>query len=326
MSGSDQLKSKLARLLRDEDDFLVATHVQPDGDGLGAMLALVHLLRGLGKKARPVIAEALPKQYSFLPGADFVEAPPTSHRGVFVAVDSANRDRLGQLAKLSDEAGISVNIDHHPDNPNFADYNWVEPATTSTSELIYDLWVELGIEPTVEAAVCIYVGMLTDTGRWQYSNTNAKGLRTAARLIDIGVNPNQLFQAIYEQNPVTWLRLLGIGLAKAEFIDDLGLAYTWLDRGDLAASGAEPGDADGIIDVLRSATGVDVAMVLKQLQPGETKVSLRSTRADVGLMAGHFGGGGHKNASGFISKDPLDQVVSAVEKWLRAQRSPDGRH
>jgi bifunctional oligoribonuclease and PAP phosphatase NrnA len=317
MSGSIPLKTELARLFRAEDDFLIATHVQPDGDGLGAMLALERLCRRLGKRVRLAMVEPVPKQYSFLPGADLVQAPPDSHQGVFVAVDAANRERLGQLAKLVEESRISINIDHHPDNPGFAGHNWVEPGATSTAELVYDLWVELGIEPPLEAAVCIYAGMLTDTGRWQYSNTNAKGLRTAAALIDIGVNPNKLFQAIYEQNPVGWLRLLGVGLAKAEFIDELGLAYTFIDRRDLAASGAEAGDADGIIDVLRSAGGVDVAMVIKQLQPGDTKVSLRSRKTDVGLMARGFGGGGHKNASGFISKEPPDRVIDAVKKWLR---------
>lgn len=311
------MKSKIASAIKRYNRFLVTTHVQPDGDGLGAMLAAARLLKKLGKDVRASIGKSeAPRQYRFLPGFDELAAPDGEVE-VFMAVDVANRARLGDLAGLLDSAAVSINIDHHPDNPGFADLNWVEPGMTSASELVYELWRELDIELDADSALCLYTGMVTDTGRWQYSNTTPRALRVAARLLEQGVNPNAVFQQIYERNSISWLRLLSLGLGRAVFNEELGLAWVYITNSDLAVAGGSLAEVENLVDWLRSVESVRVAVVLKELKKGEIKASVRSRGSvNVGGMAGRFGGGGHKNAAGFISNESAEAIIAKISEWL----------
>jgi len=313
------LIEEIAGIVRNEDEFLVLTHVQPDGDGFGAMLAMGHLLEALGKKYTLAVANTgdIPPQYKFLPGADRVKAPESPSGKVLIALDAANLSRLGTLATELDRYSITINVDHHPDNSAFAKINWVDPAASSASEMIYDLWLQVGMAVSKAAALCIYVGMLTDTGRWQYSNTTGRCLEKAAKLLDAGVKPIEVFRRIFESYSVEWFKLLSVGLQKAVFDQEAGLAHAVISQSDLKATGANMAETENLVDWLRAVAGINVAMVLKETRQGEIKVSLRSQDPiDVGLLARGFGGGGHRNASGFISKDEPASIVRNVKKWL----------
>ena len=311
----------LAALIKREDDFLVAVHVQPDGDAIGAALALGRLLRELGKSYRLAVADGgeIPPQYKWLPGIAEFTQQVTPAAKVFVTLDVANESRLGRLAPALAEAAITVNIDHHPDNPGFADHNWVDSTISSTSEMIFYLWEEMGVELTYEPALAIYVGMLTDTGRWQYSNTTSRSLRIAAELVRLGVKPIEVFKNVYESYSVEWFKLLALGLDKAVFDQDIGLAYTLITQEDLAHTGASLAESENLVDRLRSVIRINLAMVLKETRKGEIKVSLRSREPiDVGALARLFGGGGHRNASGFVSKEKPETIIESVKQWLTA--------
>ncbi len=315
------INKNITDLLDHEDDFIIATHIQPDGDGIGATLAFSQLLSALKQTFTIAVGRnVIPPQYDFLPGVDDLPKEPKkeAHK-VFVALDAANRNRLGDMAPVLDLCPNSINIDHHPDNTEFAAENWIESSTSSVSEQVYDLWKSMSVPLTKAAATCIYVGMLTDTGRWQYSNTTPNTLRIAAELVDLGVSPVDVFNKVYENYSFEWFKLLAVGMKKAVFDGNTGLVYTFIELKDLVETGAKMEETESLVDLLRSVGSVNVAMVIKETKPGEIKASLRSRKpVDVGKLARDFGGGGHMNAAGFVSTEPLDAIVEKVTRWLTA--------
>lgn len=304
-------------------DFIVAAHVQPDGDALGAALGLSLLLRELGKSV--VIAidpDQVPEKYRFLPGIETVARPHTFKGDTLITVDVATPERLGDSQGALEVVERVINIDHHPDNPRFGAVNWIEPEMTSTSEMIMELWRASGIKVTLDAAICIYVGMLTDTGKWQYSNTTSNALRTAADLVDLGVEPSKIFSNIYESNTTGWLRLMGIGLTATVIDQDLRFAYAIVTRADLEVAGAKAAEVENLVDRLRSLADVDVVLVIKETKAGEFKGSTRSGgQVDVSALAQLYGGGGHHNAAGFTTTQAPSLVVAKVKKWLKSTAS-----
>ncbi len=312
------IKEILAAIER-EDDFLVATHVNPDGDAIGALLAVGILLDKLGKKRTLAVVDKddIAPQYRWLPGIESISPPNGASGRATIVLDAANKSRLGALGAAFDKSEVTINIDHHIDNPGFASLNWLEEKTSSTAEMIYDLWRQTGLPLPKEAAVCIYVGMLTDTGRWQYANTGAETLKKASLLLEAGVEPIEVYKRIYENNSVEWIKLLALGLGKAVFDKELGLAYAFITQADLKATGAAMSETENLVERLRSVAGINVAMILKETRQGDLKVSLRSREPlDVGGLARTFGGGGHKYASGFTTKDKPENVIENVKKWL----------
>ncbi len=315
---------KIVDVLRKQNDFLLATHRQPDGDALGATLALGALLKELGKKATLSIeASDVSPQYLFLPDFDRITtAKDFSKYNVLIALDVANKARLGRMLTAVDVCPVTINIDHHPDNSNFAQINWIDELVTSASEQVFNLWKLMEVPLTKEAATCIYVGMLTDTGRWQYSNTTSHSLKIAAELVDLGVKPTEIFEKVYENYSVESLKLLAVGLGKAVFELKLGFVYTVINQEDLKATGAKMTETETLVDMLRSIKDISVAMVLKVANDRETKASLRShPPVNVGDLARAFDGGGHDNAAGFITNEKSDVVVEKVKRWLTASSS-----
>ncbi len=304
-------------------DFIIAAHVQPDGDALGAALGISLLLKELGKNV--VIAidpDQIPAKYRFLPGIESVVRLRTFKGDTLIAVDVATPDRLGDSKAALKAVECVVNIDHHPDNPRFGTVNWVESETTSTSEMVMELWRAAGMTLTLDAAICIYVGMLTDTGNWQYSNTTSGALRAAADLMDLGVEPNKIFSRIYESNTTGWLRLMGLGLTAAVIDKDLRFAYAIVTRADLEVAGAQAAEVENLVDWLRSLADVEVVLVIKETKGGEFKGSVRSGGlVNVGALARLYDGGGHHNAAGFTTTEAPSLVVARVKKWLKSTAS-----
>lgn len=304
------------KLFNSEDEFILCCHVQPDGDGLGSALALSRYLMGLGKKVSLTMGEEkiIPPQYRFLPGTELFGDPPKEPRNcVFVALDCANFDRVGALKDVAKASKMIVNIDHHPDNTDFGEINMVDPGASSVSEMIYKILRNGGDDLDCDLALCLYVGLVTDTGRFQYNNTSAESLRIAADLIECGVNPNAVFQNVYENNSFAWLKIIGRGMERAVFHPELSFIYAVVTAQDFEETGATLGESENLVDWLRGLEGVKAAAVFKETKDKKVKVSLRSKGDfNVSAIANSFNGGGHKNAAGYVSDKELTEVIDSL--------------
>src|SRR6266480_321769 len=227
-------------------------------------------------------------------------------------------DRLGMLEPAADAAKELIWIDHHRSNDGSGTIRLVDPDASSTCELVARLIDEIGGEMTRESALCLYAGLVTDTGRFQYEAVTSQTLRLAARLREHDFDHARLSQVLYEDNGAAYLRLVGRALSRLQEVPEAGLVWTYLTQGDLAAAGVGPGDTDDLIDVLRTAREADVAALLKQQRDGRFKVSVRSRGGhDLAVAAAAFGGGGHRLAAGFTSEHGPAGTIERLVQGLR---------
>lgn len=298
----------------------VGCHVAPDGDALGSMLGLAHYLERRGKRVwsswgSP--APVIPYQYAFLPGAERIVRPDQlpERVEVFIAIDCADIKRLELLVDKFQGAGTSLNVDHHISNSHFGHINLIDPERASSCELAYELVQRLGGEADAEEATCFYTGIVTDTGRFQYSNASPETLRVAAELLEAGADHLMVAQRVYESASFEQLRLLGTVLSRAKL--ENGLVYSWLFKDDLGQLGLE--ETEDFIDALRTIRDIKVALLAKQQPAGWWKGSLRSRgEVDVAAIAKSFGGGGHAAAAGFSFDGELDELIRKVRERLAA--------
>jgi len=313
--------------LRSRDRFLLTAHEGPDGDALGSLLGMHHLLGQLGKDSVMFMAAKefpLPVEYRFLPLEEvFHEAPADMADRTVIYLDCGNVDRV-PVDFLSSGANFRINVDHHHDNTLFGDVNLVETGASSTAEIVYELAIALGVEITPEIASALYVGLITDTGKFMYENTNAHTHRIAADLIDAGVPVDETYRRLYEHVPIEKLRLLSRALDGIQRYCDGRLVVAYIADADYEASGAGEEMTEGIIDHLRSVEGSMVAALVRDLGDrgsAARKVSLRSSggEIDVSAMARQHGGGGHKRAAGFSTDLGLDELVDFLCREVEAQ-------
>ena len=306
--------------LRSGDRFLLTTHENPDGDALGSLLALHSVLGQLGKDSVMFLAAKefpLPVEYRFLPLAEVFHEPPADVVDrTLVFLDCGNVDRTPE-GFLRDPEARSVNIDHHHDNTRFGTINLIDVDVSSTAEIVHDLAKELGAEITPEIAAALYVGLVTDTGRFSYENTAAATHRTAAELIEAGVNVGDTYRRLYERIPLEKLRLVARAIEKIQRLDECQLAVTYVSDADYADTGASEILTEGIIDHVRALEGTRVAAVVRDRGEGAgtaRKVSLRSTdgETDVSAIARGHGGGGHARAAGFSTDLSYEEIVEAL--------------
>jgi bifunctional oligoribonuclease and PAP phosphatase NrnA len=305
-------------LLNASGEIVAACHINPDGDALGSMLALAAFLERQGKKVwrswgnKPV---DVPPQYSFMPGAASIVQPDVVPLQVetFVSVDCADRARLGLLEPAFEGAGARLNIDHHISNDLFGDINLVAPDAASNSELIYKLIRRMGGTLDSEEATCLYTGIVTDTGRFQYANTTPETLRIAAELRELGVDHEFVATEVYESTSFEYLHALGIVLFRARLED--GMVWSRLDRKDLG--GLDLDETEHFIDALRTVRESHLAVLLKELEPGYYKASLRSRgEVDVSAIAKALGGGGHTRAAGFEIHGSADEIIARIKALI----------
>jgi phosphoesterase RecJ-like protein len=327
MTQTTELKA-IADALREHDRFLVVTHENPDGDALGSLLAATLALRHLGKDAVMYLpgTTPLPGEYDFMPLDDLVrEAPADAAERVLLAVDCAKAERIGDDDAVSG-APLVLDVDHHHDNTRFGDLNLIVADASSTGEVLRDLFDELGIELTPELAEPLYIALVTDTGRFQYANTTPKALRLAAELVDAGANIHAVFQQVYESVDFAKLKLLARALDRAEVLEGGRIVVSYLLRTDFAEVGAAEPYSEGIIDYLRAVEGAELAVLVRE-QLNEAahahKGSLRSSidELDVSAIARRFGGGGHRQAAGFSTDLPLEEIVEQIRLGFLEQRA-----
>jgi bifunctional oligoribonuclease and PAP phosphatase NrnA len=314
--------------LQRHDRFLVVTHENPDGDALGSLLAVSLALRQLGKDAVMYLPgqTPLPQEYAFMSLDDLVREPPEdAGERVLLAVDCAKEDRIGDESVLS-AAPLVLDIDHHHDNTRFGDVNLIVADASSTGEILRDVFAELGVELTPELAEPLYIAIVTDTGRFQYANTTPKSLRLAAELVEAGADVHAVFQRVYESVEFAKLKLLARALGRAEVLEGGRIVVSHLLRTDFAEVGAAEPYSEGIIDYLRAVEGNELAVLIREQlhgSPHAHKGSLRSSidELDVSVIARSFGGGGHRQAAGFSSDAPLEEIVERIRLGFLEQRA-----
>jgi phosphoesterase RecJ-like protein len=322
-SGETLAASDLERVsaeLRTRDRFLLTTHEGPDGDALGSLLGMHHLLTQLGKDSVMFLAAKefpLPIEYRFLPLEEvFHEAPADMADRTVVFLDCGNIDRM-PVDFLAEGDNVRINIDHHHDNTRFGDFNLVDVDASCTAEIVYDLALLMGARITKEMAVALYVGLITDTGKFMYENTNSHTHRVAAELIDAGVDVDDIYRRLYEHVPLEKLRLVSCALDGIQRHCEDRLVLTYITAADYEETGSGEEMTEGVIDHLRSIDGTKVAAVVRDLGDrgrSARKVSLRSSEGDVDVsaIARKHGGGGHKRAAGFSTDLELDDLVTVL--------------
>lgn len=316
--------------LRVRDRFLLTAHEGPDGDALGSLLGMHQLLTQLGKDSVMFLGAKefpLPIEYRFLPLEEVFHEPPADMADrTVVFLDCGNIDRM-PVDFLTEGGNDIINIDHHHDNTRFGDFNLVDVGASCTAEIVYDLAILFGATITKEMASALYVGLITDTGKFMYENTGADTHRVAAALIDAGVDIDDTYRRLYEHVPIEKLRLVARALEGIQRHCDDRLILTYITAADYEATGAGEEMTEGVIDHLRSVDGTKVAAVVRDLGDrgrAARKVSLRSSEGDVDVsaIARKNGGGGHKRAAGFSTDLELDELVTFLCGEVTAQLGP----
>ncbi|HEV7886139.1 MAG TPA: bifunctional oligoribonuclease/PAP phosphatase NrnA [Acidimicrobiales bacterium] len=303
----------------------LACHVGPDGDALGSLLALHHLCRA---HAKPSVAswsepfEVAP-HYDFLPGLDLTTKPadfPAAPE-VMVTFDCGSLARLGDLAVPAAAARHLIVVDHHASNDRYGSINVIDAGAAATAVLVHRLAQALGWSLNRDAALCLYTGLVTDTGRFQYSNTTPEVFELARELAEFDLPIAGASRQLFELHRFTYLQMAGACLARAQLDRELRFVATWVTNFDLDGFGVDVAETEGLIDLVRRTAEADVACVCKETPEG-VRVSLRSVKddIDVGAVAAQFGGGGHKYAAGFVAAYPVVDVLGGIKAALREQR------
>jgi phosphoesterase RecJ-like protein len=327
-NGAKATRSQVLAEVRDSERFILVTHENPDGDALGSLVAMHEVLKALGKDSVMFMAAdefPLPYEYRFFQLEGLVSVIPDDvEQRTIVFLDCGNIDRNPADVIKRDDAHI-LNIDHHHDNTHFGTVNHVVPAASCTAEIVWDLMRGLEVRPTLPIAEALYVGLVTDTGKFMYENTGTRAHVMAAELIDAGVAVHDIYHRLYEGIPYGKLELLARGLAHVERYDGGALTLTHLSAADYLETSAEENYSEGVVDHLRSVEGTAVAGLVRDLlgegQEGRRKVSLRATdgRVDVSRIARAQGGGGHRQAAGFSTEMPWEELVRFLRDEVAAQ-------
>ncbi len=317
----------VAEAIRSHQRFAVTTHENPDGDALGSLLAMHLALQQLGKDSVMVIASdaPLPGEYGFMPlGGLHRSWPEDLNERVLVAVDCAQDNRIADPSALT-IAPLILDIDHHHDNTRFGAANLIVADASSTGEVLRDVLSELGVALTPDIAESLYIALVTDTGRFQYANTSPKSLRLAAELVEAGANVHRVFQGVYESVQFAKLKLLARALERAQIYEGGRIVVSYLVKTDFGEVGAAEPYSEGIIDYLRAVEGAELAVLIREpprIDGPLHRISLRSSidELDVSLIARASGGGGHRQAAGFSSEEPIDAITDFIRREFAAQR------
>ncbi|HUR77157.1 MAG TPA: bifunctional oligoribonuclease/PAP phosphatase NrnA [Acidimicrobiales bacterium] len=298
------------------DSVALACHIAPDGDALGSMLALHHLCVAMGKSSIaswPAPFVVAP-HYTYLPGLQL--ATPPEHfpeaPDVMVTFDCGSMARLGELADAARNARELIVLDHHLSNDSYGTINVIDVDAAATAVVVRALALHLGWPLTRDAAMCLYTGLVTDTGRFQYQSTTPEVFALAEELSRFDLPIPALSRQLFEEHRLAYLKLAGVCLARAELYERDGFVVAWVTASELAESGVTVEETEGLIDLVRRTQEAQVSAVLKETPEG-VRVSLRSvTEVDVSAVATGFGGGGHRYAAGFTSTASLESVKSEL--------------
>jgi phosphoesterase RecJ-like protein len=318
-----RIPDTITKSIYEADNFVLLTHVHPDGDALGSMLGLADILDCLGKKVFCFLEEPVSHLYTFLPACDRVNTDLTAlhafvHEAagkvIVIALDCGDDNRLGKHKEELLAINPFIVIDHHKSHKDYGEYRWVEPARSSTGEMVYELAMALGVEVSYNCAFDLYVAICTDTGSFRYDSTHARTLQIAGELVEIGVKPAEISCHIFDNYSIARLKLLELVLTTMTLYASNQIACISVSQEMLRQSGADLQDVEGFIEYPRSLRTAKVAVFIKEGQHGQVSVSLRAKgECDVAEIAKMFNGGGHRNAAGFrFSGKDMEQVRAEV--------------
>ncbi len=317
-----KILNRIKNKILENDNFLITTHIHPEGDAIGSALLMYCLLKKLGKKVRIINGDAVPQNLSFLPFLKRIkvlnkDVTEIKDINVFITLDSANPERIGGMEKFLKQAKLVINIDHHISNSKFGDLNWIDENSSCVGEMLYSLFEIFNVALDYKTSLLMYTAILTDTGSFRYENTRPKTHRIAADLLLNGVDPNKVYNQLFENNSIERLHIIGNSLLHLKEKD--GIGWVSIRRDDLKKYKVKPEDLEGVIDFVRSIKGVKAAVVFQEAGNDVVKVSFRSKdkKVDVNKIAAFFGGGGHRMAAGCRIKGSLDVSVSRVLKEIK---------
>jgi phosphoesterase RecJ-like protein len=308
---------KIADLIRKSRRFIVASHVSPDGDAIGSELAICSVLKRLGKSAKVMSENGIPSNFAFLDGSSEVGPAQNMEADAAIVVDSSDLERTGNVAPVLARCPIIVNIDHHKSNTGFGTVNLVDHSAGSTAEIVYRLLKMLAAPLTGGEADALFSGIMTDTGCFRFPTTSSSTMRVAAELLDLGAEPYRLATEIFWNRSVSGIKLLSRALGTIETALGGRIATMEVTRDMLESSGADQLDTEGFANYPRLIGGVLVGILLREMDKGTYRVSLRSKESvDVNEIARAFGGGGHRTAAGFRIKGELGDVKRRISREI----------
>ncbi|MCL2498904.1 MAG: bifunctional oligoribonuclease/PAP phosphatase NrnA [Defluviitaleaceae bacterium] len=313
---------KIAGILREYRRFIIAGHVNPDGDAIGACMALAMVLEKMNKEP-VVLLEGYPFKYDVIPGKRFLwrEGTDTPEADVFIALDCGDIERLETSKPFFDQTPITICIDHHETNTGFAQYNLIDVHASSTCEMVYDL-IESLVEMDADIAAALYAGMVTDTGGFRFNASTKATMEKAARLMDTGIRFTDIYNALLHDHTFTSLKALGIAFENMRKSTDGKIVYSGVTRAEMDKINAVPSDLDGVAKYLIRVQGAEVAFfVYEGDAPNEVKGGLRSNGLHVGKVGTRWGGGGHRLAAGFKTNIPIAELIPRLLKDIEGELS-----
>jgi len=322
--GNKKVIRDILEVIDKNRTFLISSHVRPDGDSIGSQLALASFLKRCGKSSYIAARDSVPYMYEFLPASGMIRAGKKTERFFDVAfiLDCGDFSRTGDVIDIKKQARLVVNIDHHPSGSLFGNYNYVDPDASSVSEQVYNIITQSGRDLTKNEALCLYVGILTDTGRFQESNASARTHLVVSRLLDKGISSLEVAKKVYGSKRYGGVKLLASALDTLKLTKNGRVGYMVITLPMYGRTGSSEEDTEEIVNFARNVKGVEVGILFRQTPEGrEYKVSLRSKgKADVNKVASVFSGGGHRNAAGCTVSGGFEavkkRVLDAVSKEL----------
>ncbi|MDY6825790.1 MAG: bifunctional oligoribonuclease/PAP phosphatase NrnA [Bacillota bacterium] len=321
-------REKIIEIFKREKSFNLISHMLPDGDSIGSLLAMELGLSKLGKKVMMFTPGHVPPKYTFIKGADKVlnDKKLFDNRGsIAVVLDSSDAERLGDFSDIVMENKNIINIDHHVTNQFFGTYNLVNAEASATGEILFHLLNDLAVQIDEDIAEALYVAISTDTGSFKYENTRPGTHRVVASLMEFNINPGSLSQKVFDERPLAFYTLLKEALSSLEFYEQQRIAVMTLSLDIRKRNGATSDDLDGIVNYSRNIEGVELGILFYADSDDEVKVGFRSKKLDVSALAGRLNGGGHARAAGCRLQGNYEQVKNRVmtEARMMLKELPD---
>ena len=314
--------SKLNDIIKSSKNILIISHVNPDGDTLGSMCGLYcAILDNFKKKCDMVAISKIPDVYSYLPHLSEVknvdDLDKSREYDLVINVDVAALDRACDAKILFEKAKFTVNIDHHKTNNAYGNLNFINPDASSTGEVLFGCFENMNWKVNLDCAICLYTAILTDTGSFRFDNTKPSTFEVASKLVEIGVQPSDIYKKVYESDSKTLVMFQAHCISKAKFLEDDKIAYTLVYKKDMEKFSAGDDCMEGLTEKLRAIVTTRIAFVAKEMKSGGTKISMRSKFADVAEICSVFGGGGHKFAAGCTIKAPVEKDTKKVLEEIK---------
>jgi len=310
---------KIIEVLQKNNNFLITSHVNLDGDGIGSELAFYFILKKLNKNPIILNQDRLPRIYNFLPGSNKVHylgdnCADTTNIDVGIVLDCSNVKRIGKTSEIFKDIKTIINIDHHKSNENFGSLNYVDSSVSSVGEIIFELLKIINIDLLDEdISTCLFTAILTDTGSFRYSNVSSKTFEIASNLASFGIKPYLIADNIYNRNTYSGLKLLGEALSTLEMDDSNHVSWLTITRKMLNEAKASDEDVEGIIDIATTLDNTEISILFRETKDKKIKISFRSKgNFDVNKFAGKFKGGGHQNAAGCLCSGKMDKIKENI--------------